>query len=516
MIPVLDSRGMRAADARAIRGGIASEDLMENAAMALCRELTGFRRIVAVCGPGNNGGDGLAAARLLALAGASVRVFTLHDPSAYTGDPAIQLTRARGVGLAPVSLSGAGGFVRLRRALAESEAVVDALFGTGLCRTLGGEALRAVAAMNACRKPILAADLPSGLSVDGGALLGPAVRAAKTVALGAPKLCHVLPPASDFCGVVVVADIGISREALETGRERLFVAEASDVRALLPPRRSSSHKAEFGRLAVVAGSRGKAGAAILAARGALRGGAGLVTVFCPESLEALVVGSLPEAMTRALPESGGGIAESAARELVRSLRSFDAVVIGPGLGEAQGTVRVLETLLRDSRVPIVADADALNAFRGRPGAFARRRSATILTPHPGEAGRLLGLSSGAVQSDRLRAARRLARASGAIVLLKGANSLIVRPRGEVVVNPTGTPLLATAGSGDVLAGLIGALFAGGLDAGDAAMAGAWLHGAAAQTLSLALGDAGLLAHEVADAVPRARRALTAAPVPPDA
>ena len=469
-----------------------------------------------MCGPGNNGGDGLAAARLLALAGASVQVFTLRDPSAYSGDPAIQLTRARGVGLAPVSLAGAGGFARLRRALAESDAVVDALFGTGLRRALGGDALRAVAAMNACGKPILAADLPSGLSADGGALLGPAVRAGKTVALGAPKLCHVLPPASDFCGVVVVADIGISREALETGRERLFVAEAADVRALLPPRRSSSHKADFGRLAVVAGSRGKAGAAILAARGALRGGAGLVTVFCPESLEALVVGSLPEAMTRGLPESGGGIAESAARELVRSLRSFDAAVIGPGLGEAEGTVRVLETLLRDSRIPIVADADALNAFRGRPGAFARRRSPTILTPHPGEAGRLLGLSSGAVQSDRLRAARRLARASGAIVLLKGANSLIVRPKGEVVVNPTGTPLLATAGSGDVLAGLIGALVAGGLDARDAAMAGAWLHGAAAQTLSLALGDAGLLAHEVADAVPRARRALTAAPVPPDA
>ena len=511
---------MRAADAESIRGGVPSEDLMENAARALCRELQrglpGAGRVVVVCGPGNNGGDGLAAARLLALAGASVSVFTLRDPSSYSGDPATNALRAGAVGLPLTSLASPRGFVRLRQALADSDAVVDALFGTGVTRALQGDAKRAVAALNAADKPVLAADLPSGLSADSGALMGPAVRARRTVAFGAPKACHVLPPASGLCGLVVVAGIGIARDALERRARRVWLAEADDVRALLPPRPLESHKADFGRLAVVAGSRGKAGAAILAARGALRGGAGLVTIFSAESLAPLFVSALPEAMTFGLPESACAIGESSARELVGGLRGFDAAVVGPGLGRAAGTVRVLETLLRQTRIPVIVDADALNAFGGRPEFFARRRAPTVLTPHPGEAARLLGRSSRQIQADRLGAARALARKSRAVVVLKGAHTLIASPSGEVVVNPTGTPLLATAGSGDVLAGVIGALAAGGLSAGDAAWAGAWLHGAAGQALAAELGDAGLLAHEVADAIPGVRRALRDASIPSDA
>jgi NAD(P)H-hydrate epimerase len=369
--------------------------------------------------------------------------------------------------------------------------------------------------VNASRKPVFAADLPSGLASDRGALLGPAVEAVKTVAFGAPKPCHIFPPASDLCGSVVVADIGIPREALARRAKRLWLAEAEDVKELLPARRQSSHKVDFGRLAVIAGSRGKAGAAILAARGALRSGAGLVTVFCPESLAPLIVAALPEAMSSGLPESAGAIAEAGTRELLGALRGFDAAVVGPGLGGAAGTIRVLETLLRETKIPIVADADALNAFRGRPESFARRRAPIVLTPHPGEAGRLLRRSSQAVQADRLGAARLLSRKSRAVVVLKGAHTLIAGAAGEVVVNPTGTPLLATAGSGDVLAGVIGALVAGGLSTRDAALAGAWLHGAAAQALSAELGDAGLLAHEVADAIPAVRRALREWPIPSD-
>src|SRR5206468_7077535 len=230
----------------------------------------------------------------------------------------------------------------------------------------------------------------------------------------------------------------------------------------------------------VGGSRGKAGAAILAARGALRGGAGLVTIFCAESLEALVVGALPEAMTFGLPESGGALAQRGARDLLRTLSGFDAAVVGPGLGTAPGTVGLLEELLTKARLPLVVDADALNAFAGRPGFFAKRGAATILTPHPGEAARLLSTSGARVQADRLGAARRLARRARVVAVLKGAHTLVAVPTGEVAVNPTGTPLLATAGSGDVLAGLLGALMAGGLAPRAAAVAGAWLHGAAAQ------------------------------------
>lgn len=511
MIPVLGARAMRAADADAIREGTPSEVLMENAASALARELQrafpGWTRVVVVCGPGNNGGDGLAAARLLAFAGVAPSVFTLGDPAAYTGGAAVNAARARALGLTLRCLGEAGELGRFRRALRECDGIVDALFGTGLARALTGGARRAVAALNAAGRPVICADIPSGLSADRGTLLGPAVRAAVTVAFAAPKPCHILPPSSGLCGRVVVADIGIARRILARRAGRLWLAEAEDVRALLPPRPLDSHKADFGRLAVVAGSRGKGGAAILAARGALRGGAGLVTVFCPESLEPCVVAALPEAMTSALPESHGALPERAAREGIRALRGFDAVVAGPGLSTAAETVRFLEALVAGTRLPLVADADALNAFAGRPQFFARRLGPVVLTPHPGEAGRLLGITSAAVQADRPGAARALARKSRAVCVLKGAHTLIAMPSGEVIANPTGTPLLSTAGSGDVLAGLIGALLAGGLAARDAAVAGAWLHGAAAEALAPRLGDAGLLAHEAADAIPEARRRL---------
>ncbi|HYB52956.1 MAG TPA: NAD(P)H-hydrate dehydratase, partial [Thermoanaerobaculia bacterium] len=264
-----------------------------------------------------------------------------------------------------------------------------------------------------------------------------------------------------------------------------------------------SHKGRFGRLAIVAGSRGKSGAAVLAARGALRAGAGLVTVFCPGSLQQGVVSSLPEAMTLGLPEEDGALAEEAARPALAALRSFDAAVVGPGLSTNRGTVAFLKRLL-ETPVPLVCDADALNAFAGRPGVFASR----ILTPHPGEAARLLGVSTREVQSDRMGAARRLARRSRATVLLKGAASLVAAEGARyLVVNPTGTPLMATAGSGDVLAGALGAFVAGGLGGPASALAAAWLHGAAGERLAHRLGDAGLLAGELADALPAVRRRL---------
>jgi NAD(P)H-hydrate epimerase len=502
---------MRAADAATIRGGVPSDELMESAAASLCEELErthpGWRRIAVVCGPGNNGGDGLAAARLLSGMGKLVSVFTLGDPAAYRGDARANLDRLSSTGVRLARLDGRGAFQELRRGLADSDGIVDALFGTGLSRPLKGDAAAAVRSIVRSGRAVVSADVPSGVSSDGGALPGVAVRADITVAFGAPKLCHVLPPASGLCGRLVVADIGISRRTLEAAAKKVWLIEASDVRTLLPPRAVESNKGDYGRLAVVAGSRGKIGAAILAARGALRAGAGLVTVCCAESLADVVVSALPEAMTFGLPESGGALAESGARSLLRFVEGFDAAVIGPGLGTAPGTVALIEEFLSRVSFPVVADADALNAFAGRPAFFAKRRGATILTPHPGEAGRLLSTSASRVQKERLAAARSLARRGRAVVVLKGARTLVAAHGGEVAVNATGTPLLATAGSGDVLAGTMGALLAGGLSPRAAAVAGVWLHGAAAERLARRLGDAGLLAHETADALPEARAAL---------
>jgi NAD(P)H-hydrate epimerase len=327
-----------------------------------------------------------------------------------------------------------------------------------------------------------------------------------TVAFAAAKLCHVLPPASGQCGRVVVRDIGIPAKILSGQKSGLSIAERRDIAALLPPRSRDSHKGDFGRLAIVAGSRGKAGAAALAARGALRTGAGLVTVFCPTCVEEAIVSALPEAMTHGLPDRGGALSEKATRELVSALAEFDAAALGPGLGTASETVAVVEKVLKN-RLPLVCDADGLNAFAGRAGDFSSRRAPTVLTPHPGEAGRLLRSTSREVQADRVGSATALAKKSGAVVLLKGSNSLIATPRGRVTVNPTGTPLMSTAGSGDVLTGAVGALLAGGMAAEPAAVAAAYLHGAAGESLAEQLGDAGLLASELADAIPRIRREL---------
>ncbi|HEU5250707.1 MAG TPA: NAD(P)H-hydrate dehydratase, partial [Thermoanaerobaculia bacterium] len=494
MIPILDSRQMREADAAAIRSGIPSLTLMENAAAGVARvvreRLAGARSLVVICGPGNNGGDGLAAARLLRNQFA-VRVFTLSAADAYRGDAAVNAARARDAGLRLEGLSVEGGIGELGRALSQGDGAVDALFGTGLDRPLEGNALAVVETINRAGLPVIAADVPSGLSSDTGALIGESVRAGFTVAFAAPKICHAFPPARHRCGKLSVHDIGIPRSFLEPPGHPLHLASEDGIRRLLPPRDPAAHKGDFGRVAIVAGSRGKTGAAVLAARGALRGGAGLVTVLCPASLEPVIVSSLPEAMTGGMPERDGALDAAAGRELVRRLTDFDAAVLGPGLGTDAGTVAAVEEVVGQSRIPIVLDADGLNAFAGRPRSIADRAGVTVLTPHPGEAGRLFGRSAKGVQADRLAAARELARIARCCVLLKGEASLIATPDERVVVNSTGTPLLATAGSGDVLSGLIAALLGAGLPAAAAAAAGAWLHGAAGDRLANALGDAGL-------------------------
>jgi ADP-dependent NAD(P)H-hydrate dehydratase / NAD(P)H-hydrate epimerase len=509
VIPVLNSKQMQAADRAAIASGVLSIELMENAAAALVSEIRSAypdaRRVAVVCGPGNNGGDGLAAARRLTAEGCSVSVLTLRAPEHYRGDAAENLARAREAGLEVRCVEG-----RLRglaRELASHDAVLDALFGTGLTRALEGDAARTVAAINASGKPVVAADLPSGLSADSGELLGPCVAADVTVAFAAAKHCHVLDPARSRCGRVLVEDIGISRETLDRQKTSLRMTEPVDVAAALPRRRPDAHKGDAGRVAIVAGSRGKTGAAILAARGALRAGGGLVTVFCAQSLELVIVAALTEAMTRGLAEDEGVLSAEAARPAAEALADFDAAAVGPGLGSGEGIVAVLRRIL-SSKLPLVCDADALNAFAGHPEAF-RRRPATVLTPHPGEAARLLGTTTRVVQSNRLAAAQKLARAARAVVILKGAGSLIATPSGRVTVNPTGTPLMATAGSGDVLTGAVGALLAAGLDPETAAIAAAYLHGAAGERLEERFGDAGLLASELADAIPEVRKKLSA-------
>jgi len=509
---ILTSAQMAAVDRAAQRTrNVPSLLLMERAASGaadlLLAEFRDARRVLVLCGPGNNGGDGIAAATHLASRGLSPRIATIAPPDSYRGDPSVYLRSARAAGIPIEDLTRRTARRGPAIALAESDVAVDALFGTGLTRPLTGLARRVAAELNRSGRPVLSLDVPSGLSGDHGRLLGQTVRARWTAAICALKRCHVLLPARSCCGEIAVVDIGIAEELLEIPRHRYRMVDREAIAPLFPPREEGSHKGTFGHVAVVAGSRGKAGAALLSARGAFRAGAGLVTIACPESLEPRMTPSLPEGMTLPLPERGGAVARAAAEPLNELLSRCDAAAVGPGLGTAADTVGLLENVLRASSAPMVIDADALNAFAGRPQFFRRRTGRTILTPHPGEAARLLGCSVRAVVDDRPARAAELARRSRAVVVLKGAGTTIADPEGNLWHNPTGSPALATAGSGDVLSGIAAALLARGLEAADAAVAAAFVHGMAGEIAADARGEEGTTASDVANFVARAIQEL---------
>lgn len=485
--------------------------LMEKAAEGisdlLLRKFPAARRVAVVCGPGHNGGDGLAVARLLAGRHLNPEIFLLKGGAASVADAATNLAAARELGLAVSELTDRGVRARFRQTLATADVIVDALFGTGLSRPLTGVARQAAADINATGGPVVAVDVPSGLSGETGEIPGECVRAAVTGTMAALKRCHVEFPARQMCGDIEVIDIGIPDDLLETPRHQYELVSRETVASLFPPRPANSHKGDFGHAVIVAGSRGKAGAALLAALGAMRAGAGMVTIAPPASLEPRFTAALPEAMTLPLPEADGALTPAALADLLRLATRCNAMVAGPGIGTAAATLPFLEALVVQSTLPAVFDADALNAFSERPGVFRKRKAATILTPHPGEAARLLGVSNRRIAADRLAAARQLARESGVIVILKGAGTITADPRGFAWHNPTGSPAMSTAGSGDVLAGVAGALLANGMNARDAAIAAAFIHGLAGELAESKLGGRGVLASDIAGAIPHAIRSL---------
>jgi NAD(P)H-hydrate epimerase len=499
---ILTSDEMRAVDRAAQRRRkIPSRLLMERAAEGIVRMANDVApetsNVTVLCGPGNNGGDGLAAARLLRARGIEPRIVTLASPSRFQGDAKANWEAAKAEGL--TAIEAAADPRAVSEALSSADIVIDALFGTGLARPLSGGARRLVETANACGRPILAVDIPSGLSADSGAKFGPSIVARWTGAIAALKRCHVLFPARSRCGEIAVLDIGIPDDLIETRRHRFAMIGWEAIAPLFPPRAPTAYKGDFGHVAVVAGSRGKAGAALLCAAGALRAGAGLVTIACPESIERGFLARLPEAMTLPLPDDAGALAPGAAPRLLELLRRCDAAAVGPGLGTGRGAVEAVAAVI-DADLPALFDADALNAHVGHPGVFRRRRASTLLTPHPGEAGRLLGRPTGDIQRNRPDAAQELARKSGAIVILKGAPTLTASPAGNLWSNSTGSPALAKGGTGDVLAGVGAAFLAQGLDAADAAVAAVFVHGLAGENLGAALGERGVLASEVADAI----------------
>lgn len=510
---VLSASEMRAVDRRLIEEiGIPSLVLMENAALgvveALAERFPRARRVAIFCGPGNNGADGLAILRQLATRGYDASAVLLAGGRPLSEEAEQQLAICRRLELAVTEAGDEGALADLVAEAAAADLALDALFGTGLTRPLEGLFAAAVAGINALPCPVLAVDLPSGLDASTGALPGPHVVAALTVTFAAPKVAHLLRPAEGAVGELAVADLGVPPELIDEAPGDLHALTAEEAADLLPPRAPDSHKGSHGHLLIVAGGPGRAGAAILAARAAVRAGAGLVTAAVPAPLLATVdLGSL-ESMTLALPAGPEGeLAAAAAAAALAALAGKSALALGPGLGTSPAAAAAIRDIALEAELPLVLDADGLNAFAGRLEELAARVAPAVLTPHPGEMARLLGVSSAEVQADRLAAARRAAELSGAVVVLKGYRTLTAATGRGVWINLTGGPALATGGSGDVLAGMIAALLAQGLAAPEAAMLGAFLHGLCGDLAAAA--ERGLCAGDLIEALPLAFSRLAA-------
>jgi hydroxyethylthiazole kinase-like uncharacterized protein yjeF len=520
-IPVVTAAQMRALDTEAIETvGIPGLVLMEHAGTLTARVLAGRfgplagRAVVVLCGKGNNGGDGFVVARHLLAAEAEVTAFLAGRPAEVKGDARVNLEAFANLGGAVHPADGLAAR-RLKRALEGADLVVDALFGTGLSAPLRDPARAWVRAVNRAGRPVAAVDIASGIDADTGKVLGDAVRADLTVTFACPKRGHFLVPGVEHTGELVVADIGIPASVVDRAGLAVTLTTPGEAAALLPPRRRAAHKGSFGHVLVAGGSEGMTGAPTLAALGGLAAGAGLVTVAAPRSLNDVLEQKLTEAMTLALPETTARtLGEKAVEPLLEAAAARSVTVLGPGISRQPETLRAVRAFAAACEGPLVIDADALFAWKGRAAELPCRAAPTVITPHPGEMARLVGRPAAHLQADRIDTAWGFAREHEVTVVLKGAHTVIADPFGGVSVNPTGNPALASGGTGDVLAGMIGALLAQGLAAADAARLGVYLHGLAADRWAGRHGTAGLGAAELAAGVPDAARALARGEAPP--
>jgi ADP-dependent NAD(P)H-hydrate dehydratase / NAD(P)H-hydrate epimerase len=495
--PLPDAALMRATDQWAIETrGIPSLELMERAGEALAHVVAQHvpaGRIAVVCGKGNNGGDGLVAARLLRQAGRDVEVVAPWPSQSLSDDARAMLARLPGA--APVDYDPA--------LLADADGLVDALLGTGSSGAPKDAVAGAIEALNAAPGKVIAADVPSGVDASTGEVPGVAVHATATATFHRAKPGLWIAPGKAYAGAVSVVDIGIPRDA--PGDEDAGLITPG-VLLDMPRRGVASTKFSSGNVVIVGGSRGLTGAPCMSALAAIRAGAGYVTVGAPASLELAFAARLLEAMLVGLPEDDGALSPAALEPTLAAAGRADAVVLGPGLGRSHGAQELARELTQRIEVPLVIDADGLNALAGRLDELRRRHAPTLLTPHAGELARLLETESEAIERARLRHARAAAARSQAIVVLKGDDTIVAAPSGHVAISPGGAPALATAGTGDVLAGVMGAMLAKRLAPAHAACAAVLVHLRAGQIAAAPNGPDGVIASDVIAALPAAMAA----------
>lgn len=509
MLPLVTASEMKEIDRKAAEVfGTPHLDLMENAGKGLAKviqkQYPETKRVAIFCGKGNNGGDGLVAARYLS-GKANVVVFLLCSKDEMSPNAKVNLDKFKGK-LFEITeeeelkktISGAG----------KADIIVDAIVGTGLKSQLSATYRTAVEGINSLGKKVISVDMPSGIDSDTGQIMGAAVKANLTITFGIPKLGLYLFPGRNYAGKIEIIDIGfpeplVSGEGLKSG-----IIERTDIAPLFPERQRDTHKGSYGHLLVVAGSRGKTGAAIMASTAAFRSGAGLVTLATSKNLLPIFEMMLTEVMTEPLSEAEKwSMGENAFGEILKMAEDKSALAIGPGIVPTPIATKVLAGLIEELRQPIVIDAGGIDAIVANPDVLKRAKGVRIITPHPGEMGRLLDISPREVQLDRVGIARRFAQDNNVCVVLKGAHTVIAAPEGKVFINTTGNPGMATAGTGDVLTGMIGGLLAQGFKAEKAAMAAVYLHGLAGDMVKEEKGEYGIMATDLIEKIPYAIKSL---------
>lgn len=500
--------------------GVSGMVLMENAGrsaaeaiLATRPEISGGQRVAIFSGPGNNGGDGFVVARWLTERGVLITVYLLTSPQKLKGDSLTNYKIITQLNIPVIPISSDPEWAKYKdKAASENSLLVDAIFGTGLKGEVRGIMATVISWLNEQKKPVWSIDIPSGLDADTGRPLGIAVRAHTTVTFGLPKVGQVVFPGLEFAGFLKIADIGIPARAIAENNIRCELIDHTLCQSWLRPRPPDSHKGTYGHVLVIAGSPGKTGAATLTGLGALRSGAGLVTIGIPKSLNTILETKMTEAMSEPLPETIDGTLSAAAYDRIRELLEHKkALAIGPGLSLHPETQALVQRLVSEADIPMIIDADAIKALKGHLHILKESPDVRILTPHPGEMGWLMGKKSWEIQENRLLLAKELSKEYGVYTVLKGAATIIAAPDGEAAINSTGGPALASGGMGDVLTGMIAGFVAQGYSPFQAACLGVFCHGLAGDKLSCQNKVSGLLATEVAQLVPETLTALRPAP-----
>ncbi|MFA6448149.1 MAG: NAD(P)H-hydrate dehydratase [bacterium] len=508
---LLTSSQMRGLDRKAIEEyGIPGIALMENASRgafetidALAGPLEGKKALV-VCGKGNNGGDGFAVARYLLNAGAKMEIVSAAQLREIGGDAATNLNICKKLKIPITVATDPANLNVLKKLVREADFIVDALLGTGVAGPVKPLYLKIIQIINKSECPVFSLDIPSGVQADDGRVLNGAVEADYTITFGSAKIGLFMHPGAGNAGEIYIADIGIPAESIDETEAGVFLTTRDYVGACVKERPAAAHKGDCGRLLIVGGSRGMAGAPSLSGMSALRTGAGLVYVAAPKGILGVIGKKLVEAVALPMDEDARGLLSRACLgDLLKAVKKVDAIAIGPGIGVSDETAEVVYRLIGESKVPMLIDADALNCVALDPDVLKTAKAPIALTPHPGEMARLAKLTIGEVQASRLDTAREFARKYGATVVLKGANTVVAAPGGVAFVNATGNPGMATAGSGDVLSGIGGALLAEGIEPFAAAACAAYLHGAAGDKAAEKIGRRSIMASDIARCIPDA-------------